>query len=111
MLRRTSIRCFSNTTVNLFSWPRTYHEKENGNQALKLVKYGKGAPSEKKTVVWMKMCSAAGHPWYHITARRSVKADPDKRTEIQYDPVIQRSVLFHEKKSTGLTGGKKKWAQ
>ena len=58
-----------------------------------------------------KLVSGAGHPWYHISARRKTAVNPDKQKSVAYDPVVHRRVLFAEKKDSGLTSAKLKFTQ
>ncbi|KAJ9444765.1 bL33m [Diplonema papillatum] len=104
-------RCFSSTAPLLWAWPKRWHAMEGGNRQLMLSKYSQKIKSTKRELVPIKLMSAAGHPWYHISARRKVAKEPDRRTQVMYDPVVQRPVLFHEKKHTSMANAKKKWTQ
>ena len=103
---------FRRTTATQYVWPK-YNKNLNGNvhHAIRFRKYAKFIQSDKKTVtpaVWM---SGAGHPWYHIAFRRKNDLKPDKTSRIGYDPVVQRPVLFMEKKHTGAAPDKLKFTQ
>eukprot|EP01063_Lacrimia_lanifica_P000327 TRINITY_DN10156_c0_g1_i1.p2 TRINITY_DN10156_c0_g1~~TRINITY_DN10156_c0_g1_i1.p2 ORF type:complete len:133 (+),score=52.79 TRINITY_DN10156_c0_g1_i1:51-401(+) len=104
-------RYFSATAPCLWAWPKLYDKHIHGGTQMKLRKYSPRITTDKKEVHSFKLVSGAGHPWYHRSARRKVAAEPDKVTRLRFDPVIQRRVLFHEKKDTGIAPAKLKFTQ
>ena len=99
------------TGALLYHWPKFRNEFGNGHTALNMKKYAKFIYSDKKTLVHAKMVSSAGHPWYHTPSKRHTATRPEKRSQVAFDPIVQRNCLFVEKKGTGMAVGKLKWTQ
>ena len=102
-----------NTAPCLFKWPRSYHPEKGGRIAMKLFTSGREIVIRqkiKREVQTLRNWSTAGHFWYNTTCRKRIASDPDKFTEIAYDPVVGRETLFTQRKF-GKDFAKMKWTQ